>query len=56
MYDATRPVGGVMPSGLVGLQKVQRQELTAFDRHVVAALGRLVEAMSSGVMQQAEVV
>jgi putative two-component system response regulator len=55
MYDATRPVHGMAPSGMAGLQKVQRQELTAFDPNVVAALGRLVEAMSSGVMQQAEV-
>jgi len=33
------------------LQKVQRQEMTAFDPLVIGALGRLVEAVTSGGMQ-----
>ncbi len=50
-YDATRPAGGIPPSPVVGLQKVQRQEMTAFDPIVIAALAKLVEAISSGGMQ-----
>jgi len=50
-YDATRPAGGIPPSAVVGLQKVQRQEMTAFDPLVIGALGRLVEAVTSGGMQ-----
>jgi response regulator RpfG family c-di-GMP phosphodiesterase len=46
-YDATRPTGNIPASPIAGLQKVQRQELTAFDPAVVAALGRAVEAMGA---------
>jgi putative two-component system response regulator len=50
-YDATRPLGGIPPSPLVGLQKVQRAEMTAFDPAVVAGLGKLVEATNTGAVQ-----
>jgi putative two-component system response regulator len=50
-YDATRPLGGIPPSPLVGLQKVQRAEMTAFDPAVVAGLGKLVEATNTGTVQ-----
>jgi len=33
------------------LQKVQRQEMTAFDPLVIAALGKVVEAITAGLAQ-----
>ena len=39
------------PQPLVGLQKVQRAEMTAFDPVVIAALGKLVEATNTGTVQ-----
>jgi putative two-component system response regulator len=50
-YDATRPVGGIPGSPVAGLQKVQRQEMTAFDPAVIGALGKVVEAITAGIMQ-----
>lgn len=47
-YDSTRPVHGIPASAVAALQKVQRQEMTAFDPLVIAALGRVVENMSAG--------
>ena len=50
-YDATRPVGGIPASPVAALQRVQRQEMTAFDPIVIAALGKVVEAITAGIMQ-----
>jgi putative two-component system response regulator len=50
-YDATRPAHGIPGSPVAGLQRVQRAEMTAFDPVIIAALGKVVEAIAAGIMQ-----